>query len=228
MIWRMFMSSTRENLTVKQSVSNQLVKFSMGTIFSGRWWRNQQSLACKGLRILRFCVTPHQILLGSNSWDGSKIHHNTELWTQSTENWWDSIGIFHRIHYTAACLRSPKVHEQNGRTRTLPRTNYLHVDVQWHQSYGEIKTMKRNVLLIPHLCLYSKKDFQQNVGHSSDLGQKQSGTPLTKKDQEENGTESLNWWWSNSEKADTHAHKYRRRKIIDTLLCRWRNDWNCF
>ena len=26
--------------------------------------------------------------------------------------------------------RSPKVHEQNGRTRTIPRTNYLHVDVQ--------------------------------------------------------------------------------------------------
>ena len=59
-------------------------------------------------------------------------------------------------------------------------------------SYGELKTMKRNVLLIPHLCLYSQKDFQQDVGHSSGLGQKQSGIPLTKKDQEENGIESLN------------------------------------
>ena len=47
--------------------------------------------------------------------------------------------------------------------------------------------MKRNVSLIPHLCLYSQKDFQQDVGHSSDLGQKQSGIPQTKKDQEENG-----------------------------------------
>ena len=52
--------------------------------------------------------------------------------------------------------------------------------------------MRRNVLLIPHLCLYSQKDFQQVVGHPSDLGQKQSGIPLTKKDQEENGNESLN------------------------------------
>ena len=42
------------------------------------------------------------------------------------------VEYFPRIHYIAACLRSPKVHEQNGRTRTLPRTNYLHVDVQWH------------------------------------------------------------------------------------------------
>ena len=46
-------------------------------------------------------------------------------------------------------------------------------------SYGELKTMDRNVLLMPHLCLHLQKDFQQDVGHSSDLDQKQSGTPLT-------------------------------------------------
>ena len=108
------------------------------------------------------------------------------------------VEYFPRIHYIAARPRSPKVHEQNGRTRTIPRANYLRVDVQM-TSCGEIRTMKRNVLLIPHLCLDSQKDFQQDVGHSSDPGQKQSGTPLTKKDREENGIESLNWWWSNSE-----------------------------
>ena len=32
-------------------------------------------------------------------------------------------------------------------------------------------------------CVHIRqKDFQQDVGHSSDLGQKQSGIPLTKKD----------------------------------------------
>ena len=41
---------------------------------------------------------------------------------------------------------------KNGRTRTIPRTNYLHADVQWHHK-GELQTMKRDVLLIPHLCL---------------------------------------------------------------------------
>ena len=59
-------------------------------------------------------------------------------------------------------------------------------------SYGELKTMKRNVLLIPHLCLYSQKDFQQDVGHSSDLDQKQSCILLTMKDLEENGIKSMN------------------------------------
>ena len=53
-------------------------------------------------------------------------------------------------------------------------------------SYGVVKTMKRNVLLIPHLCLYSQKDFQQDIGHSSDLDQKQSGIRFTMKDLEEN------------------------------------------
>ena len=32
--------------------------------------------------------------------------------------------------------------------------------------------MHMNVLQVPHLCLYSQKDFQQDVGHSSDLRQK--------------------------------------------------------
>ena len=49
---------------------------------------------------------------------------------QLQENRWNSSGIFPRIYYIAAHPRSPKVHEQNGRTRTIPRTNHLHVDVQ--------------------------------------------------------------------------------------------------
>ena len=59
-------------------------------------------------------------------------------------------------------------------------------------SHGDLKTMKRSVLLIPHLCPYSQKDFQQDVGHSSDQNQKQSGIPPTMKDLEEKGTTSLN------------------------------------
>ena len=39
--------------------------------------------------------------------------------------------------------------------------------------------MKRNVLLITHLCLYLQKDFKQDIGHSSDLDQKRSAILLT-------------------------------------------------
>ena len=33
----------------------------------------------------RWIITQYQILFGNESWNGSKIHHNTEHWTQSTE-----------------------------------------------------------------------------------------------------------------------------------------------
>ena len=51
--------------------------------------------------------------------------------------------------------------------------------------------MKRNVLLMPHLCLYLQKDLHQDIGDSSDLDDKQSGILLTTKDNQKNGTESL-------------------------------------
>ena len=58
-------------------------------------------------------------------------------------------------------------------------------------SYGELKTMSGNALLTPHLCLYLQEDFQQDVGHTSDLDQKRSGILLVLTDHKENGTESL-------------------------------------
>ena len=76
-------------------------------------------------------MNQNQILFGNDSWNGSKIHYNSEHWTQSTENRWNSSGIFSQDSQHWSFLREvQKVHEQNGRTRTIPRTNYLHVDVQ--------------------------------------------------------------------------------------------------
>ena len=69
--------------------------------------------------------------------------------------------------------------------------------------------MKRNVLLIPHLCLNKQKDSQQDVVHSSALDRKQSGILFTMKDQDENGAESVNWLWSNLEEADTQFSEPR-------------------
>ena len=107
-------------------------------------------------------------------------------------------------------------------------------------SYGELKTMHRNVLLIPHLCLFFlQKDFQQDIGHSSDLDQKQSGILFTTKDHKENG--QSRWIDVNQIRrkrapsfpclesiVSRNGQKQRRWKIIYTLLCRWWYDWNCF
>ena len=50
---------------------------------------------------------------------------------------------------------------------------------------------------------FVRKDFHQEDGHSSDQDQKRCGILLMLTDHKENGTESLCWWWSNLEKADT-------------------------
>ena len=59
-------------------------------------------------------------------------------------------------------------------------------------SYGDLKTMNRNAMLMPHLCQHLQKDSYQDDGHSSDLDQKRSGILLVLTDHKENGTESLN------------------------------------
>ena len=122
------------------NVSNHLGKFSMETLISGQWWGCHQSFACKGSCILRFCVM---------SWKGESepnikyclgtavgMVQRFKTIQNFGPNWRRTDGIrveyFLRIHFIAARPRSPKVHEQNGRTRTIPRTNHLHVDVQWH------------------------------------------------------------------------------------------------
>ena len=60
------------------------------------------------------------------------------------------------------------------------------------RSYGENNDNETECIANSTLVSLFEQDFQQDVGHSSDLGQKQSGIPLTEKDQEEDGIESLN------------------------------------
>ena len=136
-IWKVDIGTNRWDFL---SVSNQLEKFSTETIISGQWWRSNQSLACKGLCIFRFCVM---------SWKGES-EPNIKYCLGATvgmvqrfitiQNFGHNrrrtngirVEYFPRIHYIAARPRSPKVHEQSERPISIPRTNYLHVDVQWH------------------------------------------------------------------------------------------------
>ena len=56
----------------------------------------------KGLRLFRFrfCVlvmytrTSNQTLHGDKDWSGSKLHWNTETWTELTTSQWNSSGTF--------------------------------------------------------------------------------------------------------------------------------------
>ena len=194
------------------SVSNQLGKFPMETMKKSSVSRMQRFMSSQTLcyALERWVRTQHQILLGKKSWCGSKIHHNTEHWTQSTENRWNSSGIFSKDsqHWSLSAKSKSSWAKLTNPNNSKDEFSSCRCSMT---SYGEIKTMRRNVLLIPHLCLYLQNHFQQDVGHSSDLDHKQSGILLTTRDHKENGTESLNWWWTNSEKADTQFSEPRVR-----------------
>ena len=53
-------------------------------------------------------------------------------------------------------------------------------------SHGDLKTMNGNAMLTLTSFLFMQEDSQQDDGQNRSVG------PLTKKDQEENGIESLN------------------------------------
>ena len=100
-------------------------------------------------RMQRFNIlrTQHQMLFGRTVGLVQRF-----IWIKNFgQNWRRTDGIrvdyFPRIHYAAARPRSPQVHEQNERPRLIPRTNYLHVDVQWHHMVNWIQCIANATLV---------------------------------------------------------------------------------
>ena len=129
-------------------------------------------------------------------------------------NWRITDGIrveyFQRIHFFAARPRSPKVHEENVQSRSIPRTTLFHVDVQWHhmESWRLWKELIANSTLVFSCAERFPAGQTSFFGLGSDTKWYFS---FTAKDHNENGTKSLNWWWSNSEKANTQFSELRVR-----------------
>ena len=218
----------------------------MKTIISGQWWRSHQSLACKSLRIFRFCVM---------SWKGESepnikfyLWRKVELVQKFTtiqtfgHNWWRADGVrveyFPRIHHIAALQQSPRVHEPNVRTRTIPRTYYLHVDVQWNHTgnyrqwtgmYCWFLNLCPNRIkisswtsVIPRTRVRNKMVFHlhwktwRRMGQSRWIDDDQIWRKRTPN------------FPSHGSSVTRNAQKQRRWKIIDTLVCRRGYDWKCF
>ena len=113
--------------------------------------------------------------------------------------------VFPRIHHIAALQQSPRVPVKNERrTWRFHRRDHLHVDVQRHlmATWRQWTGMRMK----PQTCFdWCEKIFNRKMVIPRDLNQKRSGIQLMKANHKENGRESLNWWWSNSEKADTQC-----------------------
>ena len=98
-------------------------------------------------------------------------------------------------------------------------------------SYGEFKTMNRNVLLIPHLCLYLQKRFP--AGRWSFLGPGSETKWYSTYNERPQGEwdrvaelmmikiqeERTPSFPSHESIVPRNAQKQRRWKILDTLLC---------
>ena len=146
----------------------------MEKIISGEWWRSHQSLACKGLCILRFCVM---------SWKGESeanikycLGRTVGLVQRFTtiqnfgHNWRRTDGIRVEIsqdslHWSSSTKSKsswPKWATQRNSKDELSSCRCSMT------SSGELKTMNRNVLLMPHLCLYLQRRFPE--GRWSFLG----------------------------------------------------------
>ena len=108
-------------------------------------------------------------------------------------------------------------------------------DISW-----DLKTIKKNASQVLNSFLSMQRDLEQDNGHSSDKDQKRSGTLLVETVHKENGTElQSKWCWHFCRKhapgipihesiIQRSAKKHRRWKIVNTLLRRPGNDWNCF
>ena len=72
--------------------------------------------------------------MGRTDWRGSKVHRNTEHWIELMVSQWNSSGIFSQ--YSIRCSSVKKFKSLLLRLGETPenfyRTDYLHVDVQWH------------------------------------------------------------------------------------------------
>ena len=146
-----------------------------GNIYLWSMMKKSQSIACKGLRIFKFCVMP---------W---KMSENPQL----NYAWEDKLTWF----------------KSSSQCSALDTIDGEPMEFEWNIFQGLSPWPKWAIH--PHLCLFLQKDFQQNVGHSWDLDQKRSGILPTLTDHKENGTESLDRWWSDSEKEDTQFSEPR-------------------
>ena len=121
---------------------------------NGWWWRSHQSLAHKGLRIFRFCVRP---------WKGEREPTIKYCLGRKVE----------LVQEFMSKLSDPP--EFKGRIIFMSMFN----DIIWRSEDNEQECIANPALV----SISQKKNFQQDIGHSSGLDQKQSGILLTMKDQ---------------------------------------------
>ena len=136
-----------------------------------------------------------QILFGSNSWFGSKIHHNTEFWIQLTDPMEFECNIFPRFTTLQVVQEVTKfMNKMSAPGQFQGRIVFMSTlsDITWRIKDNEQECITNATLV----SLFAKR-FPAGRWSLTTIGHK------------ENWRESLNWWWSNSDKADTQFSESR-------------------
>ena len=213
-IWEVGVRKIRWDLC---SENNKLGKLFMEVFVFDWWWTSHQSSAHKSLRIFGFCIVSWKderepsikYSMGRKDWRGSKVHRNIEPWIELMVSQINSSGISSQdsprcslaTKFKSYCWDWVKHQRivQDGLSSCRCSTTF----------YGDQKTTRKNASQMLNSFLYLQKDSEQDNGHSLDLDQRKSGILSVKIVHKVNGTVSLNWWWSNSEKADTQFSEPR-------------------
>ena len=113
----------------------------------------------------RWARTWSQTLHGKTVWSGSKVHHNTELWTQLTESRWNASGRFPRVHHVAALWWSHRSTEQIRRsTRNTSQEEFYCCRCSTTYLVTR-KTMKENAWQMLKSSLYMQRSLVLDTGH---------------------------------------------------------------
>ena len=149
-----------------RSDSNWMRGFFIETVVFGQWWRSHQPLACKVMyfQISVLCLGKvNQNPTSNIAWEQQfelvqKIHHNSKLWIQLTENRRNSSGkwdIFRGFITLQLVQEVQKFMTEMGEPSQFKgRIIFMSMfnDILWR-----IKTKKRNAMLTPRLCVNLQK-----------------------------------------------------------------------
>ena len=98
----------------------------------------------------------NQIMHGKTSWVGSKIHHNTELWTQLMVSRWNSSGTFSQDspHGSSSTKSKSSWTKWATQHNSMDESSSCRCSIT---SYGDLKTMNRNANQALNSFLYAKR-----------------------------------------------------------------------
>ena len=110
--------------------------------------------------LVRYTRTPYRTMHGNKDWSGSKVHRNTETWTDSTVRQWTSSEIFSQDSIRCSSMKKTKVY-------CWDKVRHQRISQEEWDSCRcsttilvDQETMKKNACQMPISFLYMQEDLE--------------------------------------------------------------------